>query len=115
MEYNRVTNLVICIRPVGPTDNFLGHFKILIENTSVAAKFEDRPIKMPPTPYFASVTTRGQRSIPRLTINATKGRYHSNGTRLGMYYTVSQHVTLQARLWLSERQQDNGIAFNSKT
>ena len=34
------------------------------------------------TPYFTLVTTRGQRSILRLTTNPTRGQYHSNGTTL---------------------------------
>ena len=86
MVYNEVTNLVICvsvaIEPVGPKSNFGRLFIILKENTSVAAEFVYRPIKMPLTPYFTLVTTRGQRSIPRLIINPTRGQYHSNGTTL---------------------------------
>ncbi len=86
MVYNEVTNLVICVSvaigPVGPKSNFGRLFIILIENTSVAAEFEYRPIKMPLTPYFTLVTTRGQRSIPRLIINPTRGQYHSDGTTL---------------------------------
>ena len=34
------------------------------------------------SPYFTPLTTRGQRSTPRLMINATNGKYHSNGTAL---------------------------------
>ncbi len=34
------------------------------------------------TPYFTLITTRGQRFIPRLIINSTRGQYHSNGTTL---------------------------------
>ena len=34
--------------------------------------------------YFTLVTTRGQRSIPHLIINPTRGQYHSNGTPLIM-------------------------------
>ncbi len=86
MMYNEGTNLVVCVSvaigPVGPTSNFGRLFIILIENTSIMAEFEYRPIKMPPTPYFTLVTTRGQRSIPRLTISPTRGQYHSNGTIL---------------------------------
>ncbi len=86
MVYNEVTNLVICVSvaigSVGPKSNFGRLSIILIENTSVAAEFEYRPIKMPLTPYFTLVTTRGQRSIPRLIINPTRGQYHSNGTTL---------------------------------
>ncbi len=52
------------------------------------AEFEYRPIKMPPTPYFTLVTTRGQRSIMRLTTNPTRGQYHSNGTTLNMHMFI---------------------------
>ena len=86
MVYNEGTNLVVCVSvaigPVGPTSNFGRLFTILIENTSIVAEFEHRPIKMPPTPYFPLVTTRGQRFILRLTTNPTRGQYHLNGTTL---------------------------------
>ncbi len=86
MMYNEGINLVVCvcvaITPVGPTSNFGRLFIILIENTSIVAEFQYRPIKMPPTLYFTLVTTRGQRSILRLTPNPTRGQYHSNGTTL---------------------------------
>ena len=86
MMYNEGTNLVVCVSvaigPVGPTSNFGRLFIILIENTSIVAEFQYRPIKMPPTLYFTLVTTRGQRSILRLTPNPTRGQYHSNGTTL---------------------------------
>ncbi len=56
MVDNEVTNLVICVSvaigPVSPTSNFGRHFTIMIENTSVAAEFAYRPIKMPPTPIL---------------------------------------------------------------
>ena len=86
MVYNEVTTLAIsvsgAIGPVGPTSNFGRLFIILIGNTSVVTKVEYRPIKMPLTPYFMLVTTRGQRSILCLTINPTRGQYHANGTTL---------------------------------
>ena len=92
MVYNEDTTLVICVSgaigPVGPTSNFGRLFIILIENTSVLTKVEYRPIKMPLTPYFVLVTTRGQRSILCLTINPTRGQYHANGTTLRMYCVV---------------------------
>ncbi len=84
--YNEGTNLVVCVSvaigPVGPTSNFGRLFIILMENTSIVAEFEYRLIKMPPTPYFTLVTTRGQRSILHLNTDPTRGQYHSNGTTL---------------------------------
>ncbi len=86
MVYNEGTNLVVCVSvAIGPareTSNFGRLFMILIENTSVVAEFEYRLIKMPPTPHFTLVTSRGQRSILRSTTNPTRGQYHSNGTTL---------------------------------
>ncbi len=95
MVYNEVTNLVVCVSvaigPVGPKGHFGRLFIVLIENTGVAAEFEYRPIKMPLTPYFTLVTTRGQRSLPRLIINPTRGQYHSNGTTLiTLKYTIKR-------------------------
>ncbi len=92
MVYDKVTNLVICVSvaigPVGPKSNFGRLFIILIENTSAAAEFEYRPFKMPLTPCFTLVTTRGQCSIPRLIINPTRGQYHSNGTTLSSLWWI---------------------------
>ncbi len=50
---------------------------------------------MPLTPYFTLVTTRGQRSIPRLIINPTRGQYHSNGTALMEHNTAAYIEFLQ--------------------
>ncbi len=88
MVYNEVTTLAICVSGViglvGPTSNFGRLFIILIENTSVVTEFEYRPIKMPLTLYFKLVTTRGHCSTLCLTINPTRGQYHSNGTTLNL-------------------------------
>ncbi len=95
MVYNQVTTLAICVRgtigSVGPTSNFGRLFIILIENTSLLTEFEYRPIKMPSTPYFMLVTTRGQRFILCLTINPTRGQYHSNGTTLTKSVQIRVH------------------------
>ncbi len=100
MVYNEVTTLAICVSgaigPVEPMSNFGRLFIILIENTSVVTEFEYRPIKMPLTPCFMLVTTRGQRSILCLTINPTRGQYHSNGTTLKSKFQVACQLTISS-------------------
>ncbi len=45
----------------------------LMENTSLVAEFNYRPIKMLLTHYFTTVTNRGQQCIPHLPIIAKRG------------------------------------------